>query len=119
MRSYVMAATETRNVDEIIAEMTRRIVERFDRLQVILFGSQARGDAHADSDVDLLVVFPHVENARLAAVAILSELQGLGVAKDIVVTTPDEIAAWGHLIGTVLEPTLREGRILYDRKQAA
>ena len=44
-----------RSTDEIIAEMTRRIVEQFDPLQVILFGSHARGDARADSDVDLLV----------------------------------------------------------------
>jgi uncharacterized protein len=114
-----MATTDTRSIDEIIAEMTRRIVERFDPLQVILFGSHARGDAHADSDIDLLVVFPHVENTRLKAVAILDELSGLGVAKDIVVTTPDEIAAWGKLIGTVLEPALREGRVVYERKPAA
>lgn len=114
-----MASTQTRPVDEIIQEMTRRIVERFDPLQVILFGSQARGDAHADSDVDLLVVFPHVENARLAAVAILDELSGLGISKDVVVATPDEIAAYRHLIGNVLEPAMREGRVLYERKPAA
>src|SRR3954453_14586701 len=99
-----MATTDTRSVDAIIQEMTRRIVARFDPLQVILFGSRARGDAHADSDVDLLVVFPHVENTRTAAVAILDELSDLRVFKDIVVTTPDEIAGWGTLIGTVLEP---------------
>src|SRR5688572_28399607 len=115
----LMATTDTRSVDEIIAEMTRRIVEKFDPLQVILFGSQARGDAHADSDVDLLVVFPHVENSFTTAVAILEELSGLGMAKDVVVTTPDEIEAWGKLIGTVLEPALREGRVLYERKSAA
>jgi predicted nucleotidyltransferase len=114
-----VATKDTRSTDAIIDEMTRRIVERFDPLQVILFGSHARGDAHADSDVDLLVVFPHVENTRTAAVAILDELRGLGVAKDVVVTTPDEIAAWGKLIGTVLEPALREGRVLYDRDHAA
>jgi predicted nucleotidyltransferase len=114
-----MSTADTRSADEIIAEMTRRIVEKFDPLQVILFGSRARGDARADSDVDLLVVLPQVENTRLTAVAILSELRGLGMAKDVVVTTPDEIAAWGKLIGTVLEPALREGRVLYDRGQAA
>jgi uncharacterized protein len=114
-----MATTDTRTAEEIIAEMTRRIVERFDPLQVILFGSRARGDARPDSDVDLLVVFQTCENTRLQAVAISSELQGLGVSKDVVVTTPDEITAWGHLIGTVLEPALREGRVLYDRSQAA
>jgi uncharacterized protein len=114
-----MATTDTRSVDEIVEEMTRRIVARFDPLQVILFGSRARGDAHEDSDVDLLVVFPHVENSRTMAVAILDELSGMGISKDIVVTTPDEIAAWGKLIGTVLEPALREGRVLYERGQAA
>jgi hypothetical protein len=53
------------------------------------------------------------------AVAILDELSDLHVFKDIVVTTPDEILARGHMIGTVLEPALREGRILYTRGQAA
>jgi predicted nucleotidyltransferase len=106
-------------VDQIIAEMTLRIVKRFDPLQVILFGSQARGDAHVDSDIDLLVVVPHVENSRTAAVAILDELRGLGISKDVVVSTPEEIAAWGKPIGTVLEPALREGRVLYERDQAA
>jgi uncharacterized protein len=86
--------------------LTRRIVERFDPLQVILFGSHARGEAHADSDVDLLVVFPHVENTRTMAVAILDELSDLHVFKDTVVTTPDEILARSHLIGTILEPAL-------------
>jgi predicted nucleotidyltransferase len=114
-----MATTDTRTVDEIIAEMTRRIVEKFDPLQVILFGSQARGDARPDSDVDLLVVFPTCENTRLASVAILNELSDMRVFKDIVVTTPGEIAVWGTMIGNVLEPALREGRVLYERQVAA
>jgi uncharacterized protein len=99
--------------------MTRRIVARFDPLQVILFGSRARGDAHEDSDVDLLVVFPHVENSRTMAVAIPDELADLPAFKDVVVTTPTEIAACGKLIGTVLEPALREGLVLYERGVAA
>jgi predicted nucleotidyltransferase len=114
-----MATTDSRSVDEIIQEMTRRIVARFDPLQVILFGSRARGDAHEDSDVDLLVVFPHVENSRTMAVAILDELADLPAFKDVVVTTPAEIAARGKLIGTVLEPALREGRVLHQRGVAA
>jgi predicted nucleotidyltransferase len=76
-----MATADTRSVDEIVEEMTRRVVARFDPLQVILFGSRARGDADEDSDVDLLVVFPHVENSRTMAVAILDELSGMGIAK--------------------------------------
>jgi predicted nucleotidyltransferase len=114
-----VATTDTRrrarSVDEIIEEMTRRIFARFDPLQVILFGSRARGDAREDSDIDLLVVFAHVENSRTMAVAILDELADLPAFKDVVVTTPDEIAAYGRLIGLVLEPALREGRVLYAR----
>ena len=42
---------------EIVDQMVRRIVERFDPERIILFGSLARDEARADSDVDLLVVF--------------------------------------------------------------
>ncbi|MDE0637920.1 MAG: nucleotidyltransferase domain-containing protein [Candidatus Poribacteria bacterium] len=37
--------------------MTDRIVREFDSLKIILFGSQTRGDANANSDVDSFVVF--------------------------------------------------------------
>jgi predicted nucleotidyltransferase len=74
---------------------------------------------HADSDIDLLVVLPRVENSRTTAVVILDELSDLHVFTDVVVTTPDEIVARRHLIGTVLEPALREGRLLYERGHAA
>jgi hypothetical protein len=61
------------------------------------------------------VVLPHVENKRCAAVEILRALNGLPVSKDIVVTTPEEIAARGNTIGHVLRPALREGKVLYER----
>jgi predicted nucleotidyltransferase len=112
-----MQGTDTRSADEIIAEMTRRIVEQFDPLQVILFGSRARGDHRPDSDVDLLVVFSHIQNTRETAIAVQSILGGLGMSKDVIVSTPAELAKWGKLIGTVFEPALREGRVLYDSRQ--
>lgn len=38
---------------EIISTMTARIARDFAPLQIVLFGSQARGDVHPHSDVDL------------------------------------------------------------------
>lgn len=100
---------------ELIADMTDRIARDFHPLRIILFGSHARGDATADSDVDLLVVLPEAPNKREAAIEIRRALRDLPISKDIIVTTPDEIARRGDLIGPVLRPALREGRILYER----
>ena len=55
-RSPVIAA----RTDAAIAEITDRIVRQFEPERIILFGSQARGDADDRSDVDLLVVMPEM-----------------------------------------------------------
>ncbi len=100
---------------EIIQAMTERLVRDFDPLRVVLFGSHARGEAGRHSDVDLLVVLSEVEDKRQAAIAMREALADFLVPKDVIVTTPQEIARRGHLVGTVLRPALREGKVLYER----
>jgi predicted nucleotidyltransferase len=99
---------------QIIDEMVRRIVAACRPLQVILFGSWARGNPGPDSDVDLLVVMPDGTAKRATALMLRRELAGVGLPKDIVVTTPQEISHRGNLVGSVLRPALREGKVLYD-----
>jgi predicted nucleotidyltransferase len=98
-----------------LPEAIERIRRQFDPLRIILFGSWARGQARPDSDLDLLVVLPRVEDKRRAAVEITRALNGLPVREDVVVTTPEEIAARGNIIGHMLRPALREGKVLYER----
>jgi predicted nucleotidyltransferase len=98
-----------------LVEAIQRITRQFDPLRIILFGSWAHGDTRPDSDLDLLVVLPHVENKRHAAVEILRAVNGLPLSKDVLVTTPEEIAARGNIIGDVLRPALREGKVIYER----
>jgi transcriptional regulator with XRE-family HTH domain len=93
--------------------MVDRIVRRFHPDQVILFGSQVRGHARSDSDVDLLVVLPRATSKREARIAIRRELADVPIAKDILVTTPDELARRGHVRGAVLGTALAEGVSLY------
>jgi predicted nucleotidyltransferase len=100
---------------ESILAITDRIVRNFHPLRLILFGSYARGDATPKSDIDLLVVLPQVADKRRAAVEIRRTLADFPVCKDIIVTTPEEIARRGDLVGTVLRPALREGKVLYER----
>jgi len=100
---------------DYVAVMAERLAERFAPLRIILFGSRARGEAGPDSDVDLLVVLPEVADKRRAAVAMREALADLPVGKDVIVTTPEEIARRGELVGTILRPALREGRVIYER----
>ena len=93
--------------------LVERIVRDFQPLQIILFGSQARGEARPDSDTDLLVVLAAVADKRRAAVEIMRILRDLPVGVDVIVTTPGEIARRGQVVGTVLRPALREGKVLH------
>ncbi len=65
--------------------------------------------------MDLLVVLGTVSDKRRAAIEIRRVLGDLPVSKDIIVTTPDEIASRGHVVGTVLNAALREGKVVYER----
>ena len=95
--------------------MVDRIVARFHPRRVVLFGSRARGTAAPESDIDLLVVLDRVADKRQAAIEIRRALSDLPVCKDIIVTTPDEIARRGDLAGSVLRPALREGKVVYEQ----
>ena len=98
-----------------IDEMVRRIVERFDPEQVILFGSHARGTARSDSDVDLLVVMSVAGSKREKQIELRCALHDIYVAKDIVVATPEEVERRRNIVGTIIRIALREGKVLYDR----
>jgi predicted nucleotidyltransferase len=100
-----------------IQRMVRRIVAQFHPERVILFGSQARGEAGPDSDVDLLVVMPvKVSRRRQKQVDIRVALHDIPVPKDIIVTSPEDFAWRKEVVGTIEHPAAREGKVLYARE---
>lgn len=108
---------EGKTLEEWLPAVVERVVERFDPLKVVLFGSLARGEPSYDSDVDLLVVFDRVdlEEKRDLTLSIRRALAEIPVPVDVVVTDVDEIDRQGHIVGTVLRPALREGKVVYER----
>ncbi len=108
---------EGKTLEEWLPSVVEQVVERFDPLKVVLFGSLARGEPNYDSDIDLLVVFERVEWEDKRELAIQVRLAVLDVPApiDVVVTDPDEIERRGHMVGSILRPALREGRVLYER----
>ena len=101
--------------EQAIEIMVTRLVDRFDPDQIILFGSQARGTAGPGSDVDLLVVMPFSGSKRAKQLEMRVALHDIAVAKDIILATPDEVARRRDIVGTIIRPALREGKVLYAR----
>ncbi len=93
------------------------LVARFDPLRILVFGSYARGEAQAGSDLDLLVVMPEVAHKRDAAIAMRRVLSELPVPHDVVVTTPEEIEERGWIVGSLLRDALNEGAVVYGRPE--
>lgn len=100
--------------DEVLREITRRVVEVASPRTIVLFGSAARGEMGPDSDIDLLVV-TETDQPRETAWQIRQRLIGIppGIPKDVIVVTPEQLARHKDTIGFIYRPALREGRVLY------
>ncbi len=98
-----------------LPEITRRIVEISDPDQIILFGSYARGDFGPDSDLDLLVIKDEVDKPREEAARIYRGLKHLLIPIDIVVVSTAYVQRYKDIIGTIVRPALREGKVIYAR----
>jgi len=100
--------------EQIIEEMARRIAEKFSPQKIILFGSRAKPNPPADSDVDLLVIVRSAKNRRQLRIAMRRAVNGLGLAKDIIVMSNSEFAIKRKIPGTIAYPADREGKVLYS-----
>lgn len=93
----------------LLTSLTRALRTEPNVALAVLFGSQARGDDGAHSDVDLLVAFRRHEVGAGAQLALRLEL-ALGVSVDV--------ASLDHVRETspqLLEHALRDGRVILDR----
>lgn len=99
---------------EKIAEAVRRIVEAARPVQVILFGSHARGGATRDSDVDLVVVERGTPDRHAEMVRLHRALRGLILPVDILVIGEKDFDAWADTPGSVYRAARREGKVVYE-----
>ncbi|MBF0098250.1 MAG: nucleotidyltransferase domain-containing protein [Magnetococcales bacterium] len=104
---------------EWIEEAVRRIVQEVDPERVILFGSESRGVAQADSDVDLLVIAEgekiQVRGRRKTLAGLWRAMGRLPLSFDFLLFSPEEINRWEGNINHVIHRALQEGVVLYER----
>ena len=105
----------TMDAQDAVKVMCERIVAKFHPLQIILFGSRARGDNKADSDIDLLVVMPTAAHYRETVHAIRQLVGDMPVAKDILVVTPGQLEDERDNTAGVIYDALVEGKVVYER----
>lgn len=81
---------EPHDVDEALASFARRVEAAYGArlVDLILFGSRARGDAHAESDVDVAVVLDAIGN-RAEERNRLSD-----IAYEVVAATAVDVQPW-------------------------
>jgi len=91
----------------------RRIVATYHPKRVVLFGSQSRGDADLQSDVDLLVIFDTVPDRRERGVQIAQLLRDMPFGKDVLVAVADDLIR--PLRGGALADAVNNGVVVYER----
>ena len=105
--------------EEVLQQMARAIVDEVDPEQVILFGSHARGNAHEDSDVDLIVIeaepFEGERSRHFERIRVRKAIRDFEVPKDILVFSLEDVEYWRDSLNNVLARALREGKVLYER----
>lgn len=101
---------------EVPKKLLDGVVRHFDPLEVYLFGSQARGDAGPDSDIDLYVV---LEDERVATFnlgrAVGEARRGSPEAVDIVLATRSSHEKFQATPGAMALKVRREGVLVYAR----
>lgn len=101
--------------DDVIAAAGRTLAAAASSpARVVLFGSRARGEHSAESDLDFLVIEDRVESKLEEMVHLRDCLPPLGVPVDVVVVSREEAARRGQVKGTLMRRALDEGRVLVE-----
>lgn len=106
--------------DDLLHEITQRLVEQFQPEQIFLFGSQVWGTPTLSSDIDLMVIIPQSKLSDYErSVQGHRCLGGLDIAKDVIVRTRAEFDFFKDVRASLEYKIAHQGRVLYDRRQSS
>jgi len=104
-------------IDDRLREViVSRIVSVAQPEKIILFGSRARGTAHPDSDIDLLVIARSDQPRYRRAAPIYGALSDILAPMDILVYSPQEVEEWTGVPQAFVTTAVRQGLVLYEKQ---
>lgn len=103
-------------IEAAIQEVVRRLVAEYQPEKIMLFGSYAYGEPHADSDLDMLIVkeMPDRWIDRLSAVRRIAYGAHHRIPFGPLVMTPREIEDRLNRGDPFMREMLERGEVLYD-----
>jgi HEPN domain-containing protein len=105
---------DTRVDAKVPPALLKRVVDYFNPVCVILFGSRARGEARPDSDYDLFVVLDDAAPAeKLSWRARSAARRGEGGAADVFPSRRSTFGRRGNLVGSLDYAAAHEGIVVY------
>jgi uncharacterized protein len=109
-----------RLLSDWVPDLVAAIVEGFDPVKVLLFGSVAHGTDGPDSDIDLLVVLDDAEPAvrRQLMVDLRKASRSIAAPHDLLVTSKHDFDRKCRTLGTTEFEAATTGVMVYDRLSA-
>ncbi len=104
------------NPPRVPPELLKRVVDFFHPRRIILFGSQARGEAGPDSDIDLLVILDDdAPDHHLTLRAGWQSRQGYDSPADIIPVRDSIYRKRAKIAGTLAYEAEIDGIAVYER----
>jgi uncharacterized protein len=99
---------------QIVSNLIGVLVEAAHPKRIILFGSQARGDASPRSDFDIMVVEDKPADRFAEMVRLNRLLRSFDIAVDLLVVSDDQFQYWRETPGNVYYEAATDGQVLYE-----
>jgi predicted nucleotidyltransferase len=99
----------------VLRSLVDIIVRQVEPDRIILFGSQAKGDAKERSDYDICVLKTGVANRRELAKQIYRLLYDIAVPVDVIVETPERFEQLKNNRFLIYKEIAKHGQVLYER----
>lgn len=110
-----MAKEKLRQIIKFLADNLKTSGVRVSK--IVVFGSQARGDAHRDSDIDLIIISDAFKRkdifkrARMTGSAEINAIRKFNVPFDILTMTNKEYSGGSTIMARIAK---QEGKVFYS-----